>query len=122
MTGLEPELLSGAISPKKLLSIYPIFRGLVYSVPMHLALITNLCFSIALAGGSSLANECEKDTDCKLIFSSCSCKAVPLESKETMNHTQICIRNSCDGLTGKVTAVCTDGSCTKKIEPKKTIK
>ena len=61
--------------------------------------------------------ECTKNSDCKLIYSSCGCQAVPLTDTRTFLESDItCIRNGCDGRTGIVTAICENSKCVKVIE------
>lgn len=66
---------------------------------------------------------CTKNSDCKLIYSSCDCEAVPISDIRTRLEDALdrdaritCIRNSCDGFTGIVTAICENSNCVKSIE------
>ena len=62
--------------------------------------------------------ECTKNSDCKLIYSSCGCKATPITDTRTYldNGGIICVRNNCDGLTGNVTAICENNKCVSVTE------
>ncbi|MBI4441652.1 hypothetical protein HY639_05780 [Candidatus Woesearchaeota archaeon] len=63
---------------------------------------------------SSPANACSRDADCKLLYSSCSCIAVPKTDTRTFDNSdpRICVRNSCAGL---LIAACSEGACQTKI-------
>ena len=57
--------------------------------------------------------ECTSNSDCKLIYSSCDCKAVPAnDPRKNILHSETdvsCRQNSCS--TTKVTAICKDNKC-----------
>lgn len=55
--------------------------------------------------------QCTQDSDCKLLYSSCDCEAVPVSDSRTyLEVDEICKRNECTAPTEKK-AVCLNNRC-----------
>ena len=65
------------------------------------------------------SNYCNSDSDCKLIYSSCNCKAVSInDSRNSLEKSnEICKWNICRGT--NVTAVCKENICSKNKQTNK---
>jgi hypothetical protein len=62
---------------------------------------------------SLLASQCREDRDCKLIYSSCSCAAVPVTAQgRTLESNAVCVVNRCTY--EHVEPVCIAGACSEK--------
>ena len=63
-------------------------------------------------------NYCEKDTDCKLIYSSCDCEAVNINDirHHSIGDSPTCFVNSCKML--NIQAVCIKNRCVKSLPRK----
>ena len=65
--------------------------------------------------------ECTSNSDCKLIYSSCDCEAVPINDLRVrlVSEPDVeCIRNSCSAIKGQVevTAVCKSNKCIRSYQ------
>lgn len=64
------------------------------------------------------AAACTADADCKILYSNCSCEAVPITDPRTEIKSDIvCIQNSCRNEAQIATAVCENQACTVRIRP-----
>jgi len=81
-------------------------------------LILSVLSLLILTACSKTQLECEKDSDCKLIYSGCTCEAVPVtDPRESLDDNgKICIWNDCLGRDAY--AACENNVCVKKIPVK----
>ena len=58
------------------------------------------------------SGQCNKDEDCKLIYSNCDCLAVPkTDSRDSLESIEVCKHNLCRA--NNTTAVCQNNKCAK---------
>lgn len=78
-----------------------------------IAIIMILSALLLMLGGCQAKNTCTSDSDCKLIYSGCTCKAVPVSDPRMTfsDGTLQCFVNGCHH--ENVTAVCRDSVCAR---------
>lgn len=61
---------------------------------------------------------CTADADCKLIYSSCDCEAVPASDPRTeLPSTTMCVQNNCTNSVRTAKAVCVQNRCARRLTP-----
>lgn len=75
-----------------------------------------LGISALLVGAARAAAPCREDGDCKLIYSSCLCEAVPASDSRVSLPSEVdCAANRCR--VEHTRAVCRSGECAKESDP-----
>ncbi len=88
-----------------------IARGRTALVAASAVLVTTLPLPTPTGAGAEPV--CRTDADCKLVYDSCDCEAVPASSSgRAPSSTKVCVVNRCT-LEG-TEAACHDGGCVKR--------